>query len=96
MTKELHFDESAVSLQIWDTAGQEKHRSMQAVFYKGSDGCLIVFDLTNPATFREIARWKEDLLTSSGVPNPTEFPFILLGNKADLEGERKVSIAADE
>ena len=78
-----------VSLQIWDTAGQEKYYSMQGVFYKGSDACLLVYDITNMDSFQGIYKWKEEFLNYANVQNPDNFPFILIGNKADLTEERK-------
>jgi GTPase SAR1 family protein len=44
-------------LQIWDTAGQENFRTIISAYYKSADAIIIVYDLTEPATFREISEF---------------------------------------
>ena len=78
-------------MQIWDTAGQEKYQSVQGVFYRGADGCVLVYDITNIESFQGLRKWKEEFLNGSNVSNPETFPFVLIGNKADLITERKVT-----
>ena len=77
-------------MQIWDTAGQEKYQSVQGVFYRGSDGCVLVYDITNVESFQNLRKWKEEFLNGANVSNPESFPFVLVGNKADIVTERKV------
>ena len=77
-------------MQIWDTAGQEKFQSVQRIFYRGSDACIIVFDITNPASFTNVSKWKEEFINAANLSSPESFPIILIGNKADLATERKV------
>lgn len=43
-----------VKLQIWDTAGQESFRSIISAYYKGADSIIVVYDLSEPTTFRDI------------------------------------------
>lgn len=43
-----------VKLQIWDTAGQESFRTIISAYYKGADAIIIVYDLTEPTTFKDI------------------------------------------
>ena len=74
-------------IQIWDTAGQERYRSITSVYYKGAQGCLLVYDITKKPTFENIDRWISDL-KNSGDEN---LSIILIGNKCDLENERKVT-----
>ena len=50
------------SFTIWDTAGQEKFRTLLNIFYAGSDGCLIVFDLTDRASFERVVEWRDQFL----------------------------------
>lgn len=78
------------SLQVWDTAGQEKFQSIGSAFYRGSDCCVIVYDITNPASFEKMNNWKHEFLTQGDIKHPEKFPFIIIGNKADRESERKV------
>lgn len=46
-------------LQIWDTAGQERFRALNKTFYKNSLGAMVLFDLTNRASFEKLDRWLE-------------------------------------
>ena len=75
-----------VEAQIWDTAGQERYRSMTKAYYKGALGALIVYDITKKETFDNIENWIADLRNSADK----KATIILVGNKNDLEEERKV------
>ena len=88
--KEMVVDGKPVSLQIWDTAGQEKFQSLGNAFYRGTDCCMLVYDITNLETFENIPSWKKEFLERSGNEN-VNFPIILLGNKLDIAPDRKVS-----
>jgi len=70
-----------VKIQIWDIAGQERWIAMRTIYYKGTDGVLIVADLTRKTTFEQIEKfWYPDL-----KKNNISSPIILLGNKSDLK-----------
>ena len=90
LSKEVIANDSLVMMQIWDTAGQEKFQSVQGVFYKGADACMLVFDLTSLGSFQALSKWKDEFVFSANV-NASAFPFVLVGNKADLTDERKIS-----
>ncbi len=75
---------------MWDTSGSEAYQSMQSVFYRGSDACVLVCDLTDPKSFTNMENWKKEFVDKSGVKNPAKFPFFVLGNKVDLVDRRKV------
>ncbi len=78
-------------MQIWDTAGQERFQSLGVAFYRGSDCCALVFDVNNSKSFESLDNWRDEFLLQANPKDPGEFPFILLGNKADLEeGKRQV------
>jgi len=95
LTKEAMIDDKSVTMQIWDTAGQERFQSLGVAFYRGADGCVLVYDITDKKTFDSIAGWKEEFLTQSAPVNPEEFPFVLIGNKSDLaDTQRGVSKGA--
>ena len=76
-------------IQIWDTAGQERYRSITSSYYKGSHGCFIVYDITNETSFENVERWYEYVQREAGK----NISIILVGNKCDLENERKISKA---
>eukprot|EP00826_Nyctotherus_ovalis_P035345 TRINITY_DN3033_c0_g1_i10.p2 TRINITY_DN3033_c0_g1~~TRINITY_DN3033_c0_g1_i10.p2 ORF type:complete len:158 (-),score=42.19 TRINITY_DN3033_c0_g1_i10:174-647(-) len=90
LSTELDCGGKPLIVQIWDTAGQEKFQSVQGVFYKGADACMLVFDLTNPRSFQALGKWKSEFLYQAN-PSRTAFPFVLVGNKEDLENERQVT-----
>ena len=70
-----------VKIQIWDIAGQERWIAMRTIYYKGTDGVLIVADLTRKNTLEQIEKfWYADL-----KKNNISSPIILLGNKSDLK-----------
>ena len=86
-TKNFKIEDNIVKVQIWDTAGQERYRSITNAYYKGAKGSLLVYDITNPKTFENIDRWLSDLK----VNGDENISVVLLGNKSDLESDRKVS-----
>lgn len=84
-------EDRTVSIQIWDTAGQERFRALGAAFYRGADACVLVFDVTELASFEHIPSWLQDFVQKGGVADPSRYPFVLLGNKIDKENERVVT-----
>jgi len=77
-------------LQIWDTAGQERFQSLGVAFYRGADCCVLVFDVTNANSFKTLDSWRDEFLIQASPRDPENFPFVVLGNKIDLEN-RQVS-----
>jgi small GTP-binding protein len=74
-------------LQIWDTGGQERFSSIRPMYYRGSLGALLIFDLTNYESFEHLPQWIEEV--RANVKN--DIPLLLLGNKSDLIDQRSVS-----
>ena len=89
--KEVVVNNTIVTVQIWDTAGQEKYQAIGHAFYKGADCCAICFDLTRQDTFNKLESWKEGFLTHAGTASQKQFPFVVMGNKCDREEQRQVS-----
>ena len=81
----------AYGLQIWDTAGQERFQSLGVAFYRGADCCVLVFDVNVARTFENLDSWRDEFLIQAGPRDPENFPFVVLGNKIDLENQRVVS-----
>eukprot|EP00636_Phaeomonas_parva_P007046 CAMPEP_0118869300 /NCGR_PEP_ID=MMETSP1163-20130328/12684_1 /TAXON_ID=124430 /ORGANISM="Phaeomonas parva, Strain CCMP2877" /LENGTH=254 /DNA_ID=CAMNT_0006804179 /DNA_START=26 /DNA_END=791 /DNA_ORIENTATION=+ len=80
-----------VKLQIWDTAGQERFRTITQAYYRGAMGILLVFDVGNRKSFKNVAHWMRQI-----DQNATEDVVkIILGNKADIEA-RQVSTEEGE
>jgi Ras-related protein Rab-1A len=78
---------SIVKLQMWDTAGQEKFRTITAAYFKGAQGIILVFDICDKKSFEDIQHWMTEVDRHS-MRNPIK---ILVGNKSDREGQRQVS-----
>jgi len=91
LTREINVDDKVVTLQIWDTAGQERFQSLGNSFYRGADACIMVYDITDKETFDEIESWKNKFMQQANVDNARKYPFLLLGNKSDRDGDRKVT-----
>jgi len=91
MSKVLPIDDREITLQIWDTAGQERFQSIGTAFYRGSDCCILVYDITNPESFENLDNWKDAFLASAAPRHPETYPFVVLGNKVDMESERKIT-----
>ncbi|MFW9970421.1 MAG: GTP-binding protein [Candidatus Odinarchaeota archaeon] len=75
-------------LQIWDTGGQERFSSIRPMYYRGSLGALLIFDLTNSDSFAHLPQWIEEVRANV----KTEIPLLLVGNKSDLVDQRAVSL----
>jgi small GTP-binding protein len=80
-------EENIVDLQIWDTCGQETFRNLTRQYYNNSQGCLLVFDLTDRYSFEKLEDWIKDI-QQFGARNCV---VMLVGNKADLINNRVVS-----
>ena len=76
-------------LQIWDLAGQSVYKSVRSGYYRGAEGAILVYDITRPDTFKNVAKWLDEMLSVSD----TMVPLILVANKIDLkqEGQKYVS-----
>ena len=70
-----------------DTAGQERFKSINTSYYRRADCCLLVYDITDRLSFEEIQNYFSETIKEKCKAN---IPIILLGNKTDLENERKV------
>ncbi len=72
---------NSIVFQIFDIAGQKKFKSLRSKFYEGAYGALLLFDLTNIQSLKDIPNWIQEFRESC-VENS---PIVILGNKADLE-----------
>ena len=85
LTKEVTVDDRLVTMQIWDTAGQERFQSLGVAFYRGADSCVLVYDVQQPKTFDNLDSWRDEFLIQAGPRDPDNFPFVVLGNKIDVD-----------
>ncbi|KAI0982590.1 hypothetical protein GJ496_007575 [Pomphorhynchus laevis] len=86
-TRIIEVGEHKIKLQIWDTAGQERFRAVTRSYYRGSAGCLLVYDITRRQTFNNLITW----LTDAKALTSNNTVILLIGNKSDLETQRDVS-----
>lgn len=92
LNKDLEINGETYTLQIWDTAGQERFKSLRTPFYRGSDVCLLTYAVNDEKSFKDVSMWCKEFLKYADVKEGSTFPFILVGNKADIaEEERQVS-----
>jgi len=85
--KTIPLDNSNIKLQIWDTAGQERFRTITSSYYRGAHGIIIVYDVTNQDSFRNVQKWLQEIDRYAG----DHVHKILVGNKCDMESERRVT-----
>ena len=83
--KKININGADINLQIWDTAGEERFRSITQNYMKGADGILYVFDITQKSSFDNLKTWirQSEEITEG-------FKKIIVGNKSDLENERRI------
>ena len=83
-----------IKAQIWDTAGEEKYKSITYHHYKKSVGGLIVYDITKKSSFDNVKNWYNDLITKA----EKGCIIALIGNKLDLvqRNERKREVSREE
>ncbi len=87
--KNIKVNNDYVNLILWDIAGQSKFEVMRRHFYKGAEGVILIFDLTNLKSFESITNWYNDILKNIKMLKEDLIGFIL-GNKEDLINERNI------
>mmetsp|Transcript_28908 Transcript_28908/g.32117 ORF Transcript_28908/g.32117 Transcript_28908/m.32117 type:complete len:215 (+) Transcript_28908:32-676(+) len=85
--KTLERSNKVYKLHIWDTAGQERFRTITSCYYRGSQAVIIVFDVCDKESWRNVNRWlhEVDKYTTENVVK------IIVGNKTDKEEDRVVT-----
>ena len=81
-TKTLTINNQEIKLKIWDTAGQERFRNITTQYYKGADGIVLVYDVTDDASYEKIRDWMDQILSNT---QKDDIGLVLLGNKCDME-----------
>ena len=87
LTFNMKINDLVIKMQIWDTCGQEIYKSLISNFYRNSSLAVIVYSIDNKESFEHAENWLTDLKSQA---NP-DVRIFLVGNKSDLEDERKVS-----
>ena len=87
--KSIDVGDKSIKLQLWDTAGTEKFRSITTGYYRGANAAFVVFDLTSRSSFDCLNEWIENYYKYS---NPdAEKNVVLIGNKCDLVDKRDIT-----
>ena len=86
ITRALELEGNKFSFEIWDTAGQERYRSLAPMYYRNAVFAIVVYDITSYESYDNAKVWINEVMIK-------EFThvIILVGNKIDLNSERKVS-----
>ncbi|EFO19615.1 Ras-like protein Rab-18 [Loa loa] len=74
-------DQNRVKLAIWDTAGQERFRTLTPSYYRGAQGVICVYDVSNRQTFEKLGHWMNEVDTYSTKMDAVK---MLVGNKIDM------------
>mmetsp|Transcript_4768 Transcript_4768/g.5830 ORF Transcript_4768/g.5830 Transcript_4768/m.5830 type:complete len:204 (+) Transcript_4768:290-901(+) len=85
--KNIEIDNKRVKLQIWDTAGQERFRTITTSYFRGAQGIVLVYDVTDRRSFESIRNWISQIQQHADV----HVNKILVGNKCDMLDEKVVS-----
>ena len=88
--KYVSLNNTKIKLDIWDTAGQERFRGLARNYFKGGNGFILVYDITNKKSFDMLKGWMNDVKEKS----EKEYKLLLIGNKKDRDNERQVDIEA--
>ena len=84
----LQTERGPITFNIWDTAGQEKYRSLAPMYFSGAYIAFLVFDITSKASLQALDEFYALLQQRA----PDECIYVLVGNKMDLEAQRQVSL----
>ncbi|VVC31844.1 Small GTP-binding protein domain,P-loop containing nucleoside triphosphate hydrolase,Small GTPase [Cinara cedri] len=86
--KKLNINRRRVNLAIWDTAGQERFHALGPIYYRMSNGAILVYDITDEDSFQKVKNWIKELKKMLG----SEICLVIAGNKIDLDKDRTVSV----
>ena len=86
--KTINTEKSTVRLQIWDTVGEEKYRSIVPMFYRGSQAAFIVYAIDDLKSFQSVDSYVESLQSHL---DPQSLALFLIANKIDKEDDRQIS-----
>ena len=83
----INIENKLYKLMYYDTAGEEKYKSIPKNYIKNMQGIILMYDITNKLSFDSIIDWISDVKEIKGE----NFPMILVGNKIDLNESREVT-----
>ena len=71
-------------MQFWDTAGQDKYKSITGLYFKGTHGAVLIYDITDLSSFKRLEYWATKIKRECAEGTK----IVVIGNKADLERSR--------
>jgi len=80
-------DNLIIKVKIWDTAGQERYKSLTINYFKNSQGIILVYDVSNKQTLRNLTSWIDFVKNNNNKVNKCLQNMIVIGNKIDLQRE---------
>lgn len=97
LSKQVNYNGKQYILNVWDTSGAERHKAVSPNYFRGTDGCILIYDLSNKQTTNHLKYWYDEFITQSSALDSNgnrEIPLILIGNKSDIqESDETYSIA---
>ena len=85
--KRMAYLNFTISLMIFDVGGQEKFKDLRKKYAEGANTAFIIYDITNLTSFTSVPKWRNELNEIAG-----NIPFIIIGNKVDLQAGRQVPV----
>ena len=86
--RSIDIDGKRVKMQIWDTAGQEKFRTIGTAYYRNTHGVILVYDVTSKESFLSIERWLQEIKKNCAN---TIYKIVLIANKDENPNLKKIS-----
>ncbi|OHS97426.1 Ras-related protein Rab-11B [Tritrichomonas foetus] len=87
-TRTIQLDGKTIKAQIWDTAGQERYRAITSAYYKGANGAMLMYDITNSISFNSLSKWLKEIRDNTD----RKITVMLIGNKSDLANMRSITL----
>jgi len=89
-SKEEIIDGKTINIKLWDTAGEERYKSLTQNYFRNAEGVLLVFDVTNTNSFNNLKDWISSIKLNMEGKN-IFIPVVIIGNKLDMEDQREIT-----
>ena len=89
-SKEEMINNKTIQIKLWDTAGEERYKSLTQNYFRNAEGVLLVFDVTNTESFNNLKEWISSIKQNMEGKN-IFIPIVIIGNKLDMEDQREIN-----
>ena len=89
-SKEEIIENKTINIKLWDTAGEERYKSLTQNYFRNAEGVLLVFDVTNIESFNNLKDWISSIKLNMEGKN-IFIPVVIIGNKVDMEDQREIT-----